>query len=143
MTETAVHLAPIASSAEAELFGWSVATAERRSLVVNFAPTQPCCDADGVMAPIFGSAMIELAFRGLVLLATGGRMQASPVDIHVQFVDEAALTGTAVATVGIVRQGATVAFMDGDLRNGEGVLILRATCRSRLATAEQAALENT
>lgn len=142
MPDIEAHLAPVADSPAARFFGWGVDTADRRNLSIRFDPAASCRGEDGLISPSFASAMMELAFRGLVLAATGGRMAARPVDLHVQFVDEDLLRGVVVASVLIVRQGATVAFMEGDLKTDDGALILRATCRSKLKPANALAEEH-
>ena len=107
---------------------------EEGTIEVSFTATEQFLNPAGAVQGGFLAAMLDDTL-GPALVATLGHGEWAPTtDLHVQFLRPAA-PGELRRHGRIVRRGRAVAFMAGELRNGEGELVATATATAAIRQA--------
>jgi uncharacterized protein (TIGR00369 family) len=117
----------------AELLGFKLIDIdpEAGAIEVAFTATEQFLNPAGTIQGGFLAAMLDDTL-GPALVATLGDGEWAPTtDLHVQFLRPAA-PGELRGSGRIVRRGKDVAFMAGELRNGEGELVATATATAAI-----------
>jgi uncharacterized protein (TIGR00369 family) len=117
----------------AELLGFKLIEIdpEAGAIEVAFTATEQFLNPAGTIQGGFLAAMLDDTL-GPALVATLGDGEWAPTtDLHVQFLRPAA-PGELRGSGRIVRRGKDVAFMAGELRNGEGELVATATATAAI-----------
>ena len=117
----------------ARTLGWRLlnADAETGAIRVEMQGREAFCNPGGHVQGGFLAAMLDDTLGPTVLVRTGGTHYCATIDLNVSFLAPAR-PGTFVGEGRIVQLGRTVAFLEGELRDGEGVLVARATASARV-----------
>ena len=117
----------------AKLLGWKVLEAERGSgrIRVQFEATRDFLNPMGNIQGGILAAMLDDTL-GPALATTFEEQQFAPtLELKVSFI-RPAKPGTLIGTGRVVHRGASVAFLEGELRNPAGDLVATATATARL-----------
>jgi uncharacterized protein (TIGR00369 family) len=117
----------------AELLGFKLVEIDpdQGTIEVSFTATEQFLNPAGTVQGGFLAAMLDDTL-GPALVATLGDGEWAPTtDLHVQFLRPAA-PGELRGHGRIVRRGKDVAFMAGELRNGDGELVATATATAAI-----------
>ncbi len=120
----------------AELLGWKLVEIDpdEGTIEVGFTATEQFLNPAGTVQGGFLAAMLDDTL-GPALVATLGDGEWAPTtDLHVQFLKPAA-PGELRGHGRIVRRGKDVAFLAGELRNGDGDLVATATATAAIRRA--------
>ena len=117
----------------AQLLGFRLVEIDpgRGTIEVSFTATEQFLNPAGTVQGGFLAAMLDDTL-GPALVATLGVGEWAPTtDLHVQFL-RPAQPGELRGSGRIVRRGRDVAFMAGELRNGDGELVATATATAAI-----------
>lgn len=117
----------------AELLGWKLIDADPATGTVRIAfegrPT--FCNPGGNIQGGFVAAMLDDTLGPTVLVRTDGASYCATIDLNVQFLAPARVGGF-VGEGRLVQLGKTVAFLEGELRDANGLIVARATASARI-----------
>ncbi len=123
----------VAPPAAAATLGWELVAVdpEAGTIEVAFAATDAFLNPVGVVQGGFLAAMLDDTL-GPALVATLGPGQFAPTtDLHVQFL-RPARPGRLVGRGRVVRRGRDVAFLAGELVDGDGNVVAVATATAQI-----------
>lgn len=107
------------------------ADGDRGTVKVSFMARAEFCNPSGYVQGGFLTAMLDDCMGPAVIIATGGTVFPTTIDLHVQFLAPArrgALTGRAH----VVKLGNTIGFVEGELTDGSGNPVARANASVRI-----------
>ena len=119
----------------ARLLGWQLVAhdAERGWLRVGFDGRPEFCNPAGFIL----TAMLDDIMGPAALLASGGRLYTSTIDLHVSFLAPAR-PGPLFGEAKVIQFGKTVGFIEGRLLDAGDQVLARATTSARLVPVERA-----
>lgn len=124
----------------ADLLGWRLLEhdAAKGSVKIGFESRPEFLNPAGFVQGGILSAMLDDAMGPAVLLMTEGRFYTVTIGMNVSFLAPAR-TGRFVGEGQVLQLGKTIAFMEASLRDGDDVLVARATSHARLISTERLA----
>lgn len=122
----------------ARLLGWKLLALDAKAgtIEVQFDAKKDFTNPAGYIQGGFIAAMLDDTLGPAAFAMTGGRHIVSTVDLHVHYLRPLA-PGLAIAKARVVKLGATIAFLEGELFNSQGKLSARATASAVLADFER------
>jgi uncharacterized protein (TIGR00369 family) len=138
MTQTILDRIPMPPCAR--LLGWRLIEqdAERGWLRIGFDGRPGFCNPAGFIQGGILTAMLDDTMGPAAVLASGGKLFTSTIDLHVSFLVPAR-PGPLFGEAQVIQLGKTVGFIEGQLLDGAGTLIARATTSARLVAVGRAA----
>lgn len=104
---------------------------ESRRVVMRFRMPLEFCHSGNVVQGGFVTGMLDAAMAHAVFMTLGERLGLPSLEISVSFL-RPTLAGEHHAHGRIVRLGRTIAFLEGELFDGNGVMTARATSTAML-----------
>jgi uncharacterized protein (TIGR00369 family) len=137
MTQTILDRIPMPPCAR--LLGWRLIDqdAERGWLRVGFNGKPEFCNPAGFIQGGILAAMLDDTMGPAAMLASGGKLYTSTIDLHVSFLAPAR-PGPLFGEAKVVQLGKSVGFIEGRLLDAEDKVLARATTSARLVPVEQA-----
>ena len=123
----------------AKTLGWTLRAidAEAGTIEVGFTAGEAFLNPTGAVQGGFLAAMLDDT-KGPAVFAMGkGAIFAPTIDLNVSFLTPAK-PGAFVGKGRVVSLGQTIAFLEGELFDGSGVLVARATATARVMEAAKA-----
>ena len=119
----------------AELLGWELLSADAATGAVRVAfDAKPAfCNPGGNIQGGFLAAMLDDTFGPAVLVKTDGAAYCATIDLSVRFLAPARPCRL-VGAARIVQLGKTIAFLEGELRNGDDRIVATATASARVVS---------
>jgi uncharacterized protein (TIGR00369 family) len=117
----------------AATLGWSLLNAdeENGAVEIAFEGRSAFCNPAGNIQGGFLAAMLDDTLGPTVLVRTKGACYCATIDLNISFLAPAK-PGRLVGHGRIVQLGKTVAFLEGELRDGHGAVVARATASARV-----------
>ncbi len=117
----------------AETLGWTLLSADPETGAVSIAfDARPAfCNPGGNIQGGFVAAMLDDTLGPTVLVKTDGAAYCATIDLSVKFLAPAR-PGRLVGNGRLVQLGRTIAFMEGELRDGGGRILATATASARV-----------
>jgi uncharacterized protein (TIGR00369 family) len=117
----------------AELLGWRLVEVDpdQGTIEVAFTATDQFLNPAGTVQGGFLAAMLDDTLGPALVATLGDEEWAPTTDLHVQFLRPAG-PGELRGHGRIVRRGKDVAFLAGELRNGDGELVATATATAAI-----------
>ena len=124
----------------ADLLGWTLLEHDARKgwVKIAFEGRPEFLNPAGFIQGGMLGAMLDDTMGPAVLLMTQGRLYTVTIGMNVTFLAPAR-AGRLLGEGQVVQLGKTIAVVDASLRDGDGVLIARATSQARLIPAERLA----
>ncbi len=91
------------------------------------------CNPGGNIQGGFVAAMLDDTLGPTVLVKTGGDAYCATIDLSVRFLAPAR-PGQLIGDGWIVQLGKTIAFLEGELRDGSGRIVATATASARVVS---------
>ena len=119
----------------AATLGWTVLRSNEGdgSIEVSFDGSQAFCNPAGNIQGGFLAAMLDDTLGPTVLIKTKGAQYCATIDLNVSFLAPAK-PGRLIGHGRIVQLGKTIAFLEGDLRDADGLVVARATASARVVS---------
>jgi uncharacterized protein (TIGR00369 family) len=123
----------------ARLLGWHLMAhdAERGWLRVGFDGKPEFCNPAGFIQGGILTAMLDDTMGPAAVLASGGKLYTSTIDLHVSFLAPAR-PGPLYGEAKVIQLGKTVGFIEGRLLDVADQVLARATTSARLVPVERA-----
>jgi uncharacterized protein (TIGR00369 family) len=120
----------------AEMLGWKLVEVDpdQGTIEVAFTATDQFLNPAGTVQGGFLAAMLDDTLGPALVATLGGGEWAPTTDLHVQFLRPVG-PGELRGHGRIVRRGKDVAFLAGELRNGDGELVATATATAAIRKA--------
>ena len=120
----------------AKTLGWSVrgVDADAGTIEVGFEIGEAFLNPAGTVQGGFLAAMLDDTMGPVLFAISEGTIYAPTIDLNVSFIREAR-PGRFVGRGRVVSQGRTIAFLEGELFDGEGLLVARGTATARVMDA--------
>lgn len=120
----------------AATLGWELLDADPATGMVRvaFMGRDAFCNPGGNIQGGFVAAMLDDTLGPTVLVRTDGAAYCATIDLNVQFLAPAR-PGRLIGEGRLVQLGKTVAFLEGELRDGSGMVVGRATASARVVPA--------
>lgn len=117
----------------AETLGWELLSADPETGAVGIAfDAKPAfCNPGGNVQGGFVAAMLDDTLGPTVLVKTDGAAYCATIDLSVRFLAPAK-PGRLIGDGRIVQLGRTIAFLEGELRDGHGTIVATATASARV-----------
>lgn len=117
----------------AAMLGWTLIDADPATgtIRVAFDGRPEFCNPGGNIQGGFLAAMLDDTLGPTVLVRTDGQSYCATIDLNVQFLAPAR-PGSVEGEGRLVQLGRTVAFLQGELRDGSGSIVARATASARV-----------
>jgi len=117
----------------AETLGWTLLSADPTTgaIEVAFDAKPAFCNPGGNVQGGFLAAMLDDTLGPTVLVKTDGAVYCATIDLSVRFLAPAR-PGRLVGSGRLVQLGKTIAFLEGELRDGTGRVVAAATASARV-----------
>ena len=117
----------------AKTLGWTLLEADSATGTVRiaFEGKREFCNPGGYVQGGFVAAMLDDTLGPTILVKSDGLQYCATIDLNVSFIAPAK-PGRFVGTGRIVRMGKTIAFLEGELLDQDGVLVAKATASARV-----------
>ena len=117
----------------AAMLGWRLISADEETgaLVVGFDGRRDFCNPGGKIQGGFLAAMLDDTLVPTVLVRTAGKFYTATINLNVNYLAPAT-PGAFVGHGRIVQLGRTIAFLEGELLDAEGICVARATASGRV-----------
>lgn len=117
----------------ARTLGWRLIAADEATgmVEVEMLGRPEFCNPGGHVQGGFLAAMLDDTLGPTVLVKTGGTHHGATIDLSVSFLAPAR-PGRFVGTGRLVQLGRTIAFLEGELSDADGLLVARATASARV-----------
>lgn len=117
----------------AETLGWELIAADPATgaVQVAFAARPAFCNPGGNVQGGFIAAMLDDTLGPTVLMKTDGAAYCATIDLSVRFLAPAR-PGRLVGEGRLTQLGRTIAFLEGELRDGDGRIVATATASARV-----------
>ena len=124
--------------ASARLLGWQLIEAwpDEGRILVRFEGLAAFTNPAGFIQGGFLAAMLDDVMGPAMFLHSEGRFYSVTLDLHVTY-PASARPGPLFGEGRVVQAGKSVAFLEGDLTDADGVLVARARSTVRLVPAER------
>jgi uncharacterized protein (TIGR00369 family) len=118
--------------------GWHLRDAdpEAGSIEVGFEGKAAFCNPGGTIQGGFLAAMLDDTMGPAVLVRSGGKLFTPTIELKVSFIAPAR-PGLLIGRGRIVHMGASIAFLEASLFDGEERLLATSTASARLVPAER------
>ena len=120
----------------AKILGWTLLAVdpEAGTIEVGFEAGEEFTNPTGAVQGGFVAAMLDDTMGPAVFAMGKGEIFAPTLDLNVSFI-RPARTGAFVGKGRVVSLGKTIAFLEGELYDGDGVLVARSTATARVMAA--------
>lgn len=120
----------------AKTLGWTLRAidADAGTIEVGFTAGEAFANPTGAVQGGFVAAMLDDTMGPAVFAMGKGEIFAPTLDLNVSFL-KPARPGAFVGKGRVVSLGRTIAFLEGELYDGEGALIARSTATARVMPA--------
>jgi len=120
----------------AKTLGWTLRAIdpEAGTIEVGFTASEAFTNPTGAVQGGFLSAMLDDTMGPAVFAMGKGEIFAPTLDLHISFI-RPARPGEFVGKGRVVSLGKSIAFIEGELYDGEGVLVARSTATARVLPA--------
>lgn len=117
----------------AETLGWELLSADSATgaIEVAFDAKPAFCNPGGNVQGGFVAAMLDDTLGPTVLVKSDGAFYCATIDLSVRFLAPAK-PGRLIGEGRIAQFGKTIAFLEGELRNGGGRIVATATASARV-----------
>ncbi|MBN8807220.1 MAG: PaaI family thioesterase [Sphingomonas sp.] len=117
----------------AETLGWELIATDGANGTVRIAfDAKPAfCNPGGNVQGGFVAAMLDDTLGPTVLVKTDGATYCATIDLSVRFLAPAR-PGRLIGDGRLVQLGKTIAFLEGELRDGDGRIVATATASARV-----------
>ena len=117
----------------AATLGWELVSADPATGTVRvaFDAVPAFCNPGGSIQGGFLAAMLDDTLGPTVLVKTDGGAYCATIDLSVRYLNPAA-PGRLVGDGRLVQLGRTIAFLEGELRDGDGRIVATATASARV-----------
>ena len=105
-------------------------------VTVAFVARPEFCNPGGYVQGGFLSAMLDDCMGPAVVIATGGAMFPTTIDLHVQFLAPAK-PGPLIGSARVVRLGRTIGFVEGEVSHRGGNPVARANASVRITPVDK------
>ena len=124
----------------AQTLGWELLDADEETgaVRVQFEGRSEFCNPGGNIQGGFVAAMLDDTLGPPVLVKTAGSHYCATIDLHVSFLAPAR-PGRLIGEGRIVKLGKTIAFLEGELVDAEGVIVAKATASARVVPTKSLA----
>ena len=121
----------------AETLGWELIREdpEAGTVEIAFHPGEAFLNPHGTVQGGFVAAMLDDTMGPALVSKTDGACVPSSIDLNVTFI-RAVKPGRVVGKGRVVSQGRTIAILEGELFDGAGNLLARATSSARIVTVK-------
>ena len=104
---------------------------------IGFEGKPEFCNPAGYVQGGFLAAMLDDTMGPAVLVKSNGALYTATTDLHVSFLAPAK-TGLLTAEATVVQIGKTIGFIEGKLRDADGVVVAKASATARLIPTAKA-----
>ena len=120
----------------ARTLGWTLRAIdpEAGTIEIGFTAGEEFTNPTGAVQGGFVAAMLDDTMGPAVFAMGKGEIFAPTLDLHVSFI-RPARPGTFVGKGRVVSLGKTIAFLEGELYDSEGLLVARSTATARVLPA--------
>ncbi len=124
---------PVAAPPIAKLLGWKLLAhdSERQWVRVGFDPKPEFLNPAGIIQGGMLTAMLDDTLGPAVIVASGGTLYTSTIDLHTHFLRPVKL-GPVTTEATVTKLGKTVAFTEAQLFDAQGNVCVRATSSASL-----------
>ena len=118
--------------------GFEMLEADRNSgrVRIAFLAQPEFCNPVGYVQGGFLTAMLDDCMGPAVVIASGGTVFPTTIDMNVQFVAPA-IRGVLIGTARVVRLGHTIGFVEGELADRGGTPVARANASVRVTPIDK------
>jgi uncharacterized protein (TIGR00369 family) len=118
--------------------GWELIDADPAAgtVRIQFEGRREFCNPAGQVQGGFLAAMLDDTMGPAVLVKSNGELFTPTIDLHVAFLAPAR-PGRFEGVGRIVQLGKSIAFLEGELFDGDGRLVARATASARLVSTRK------
>lgn len=121
----------------AQTLGWELIEADEETGAVRvaFDGRKAFCNPSGNIQGGFIAAMLDDTLGPTVLVKSRGTHYCATIDLNVSFLAPAK-PGRLIGHGQIIRIGKTIAFLEGELRDVDNIVVARATASARVVPTE-------